>query len=218
MEYIERWPDPWGMAPASRLGEKPTIHPTCFVEKSELGAWTELMANTVVIESTFGDYSYTAGDAHIMYADVGKFSNIASHVRINPSNHPMDRVTLHHCTYRRVKYGFGNQDDEEIFAWRKASRCRIGHDTWFGHGAVVMPGVSVGNGAVVGAGAVATKDVPPFHIAVGVPAKVVKRRFSASIAERLERIAWWNWTRAELEARFEDFMLPIEEFVEKYEC
>jgi hypothetical protein len=75
----------------------------------------------------------------------------------------------------------------------------------------------MGNGAVVGAGAVVTKDGPPFSIAVGVPAKVVRMRFVPAIAEALERIAWWDWDRQTFASRFDDFMLPIEAFVEKYE-
>ena len=69
---------------------------------SQIGAWTELGPGTTIVESTFGDYSYAAGDVPIIYCDVGKFCSIASHARLNPGNHPMDRVTQHHATYRRV--------------------------------------------------------------------------------------------------------------------
>ena len=81
-----------------RLGDQPHIHPTARVIDSQLGAWTDLGPNTTIYESTFGDYSYTAGDVSIVYADVGKFCSIASHARINPGNHPMWRVTQHHLT------------------------------------------------------------------------------------------------------------------------
>ncbi|MCU0511585.1 MAG: hypothetical protein MUE40_03350, partial [Anaerolineae bacterium] len=83
------------------LGEQPYIHPQTLIVRSEIGAWTEIGANSSLVESTFGDYSYTAGDNQIIYTDVGKFVSIASHVRINPGNHPMERVTQHHMTYRR---------------------------------------------------------------------------------------------------------------------
>ncbi|MFN8562280.1 MAG: hypothetical protein U0703_11820 [Anaerolineae bacterium] len=79
---------------------------------------------------------YAAGDVSIIYADVGKFCSIASHVRINPGNHPMERVTQHHMTYRRRQFGFG-EDDHAFFDWRRAHRCSIGHDVWLGHGAIV---------------------------------------------------------------------------------
>ncbi len=197
------------------LGQAPTIHPGCRIRGSRLGAWTELGSGTRIEESSIGDYTYTAGDADIIYTDVGRFCSIASHVRINPGNHPMRRVTQHHLTYRRQRFGFG-ADERAFFDWRRRQRCTIGHDVWIGHGAIVMPGVSVGTGAVVGAGAVVTKDVPPYAIAVGVPAKPIRMRFSEATARALLRIAWWDWPRETLEARFDD-LLDIDRFVRLYD-
>ena len=111
-------------APKKRLSEQPTVHPTCIVRESTLGAWTDLGAHTTIVESTFGDYSYTAGDVSIIYSSVGKFCSIASHVRLNPGNHAMWRVTQHHATYRRAEYGFAETDDEEFFNWRRATPLR----------------------------------------------------------------------------------------------
>jgi phosphonate metabolism protein (transferase hexapeptide repeat family) len=136
-------------------------------------------------------------------------------VRINPGNHPMDRVTQHHMTYRRVEYGFADTDDEAFFEWRRARKCVIGHDVWIGHAAIVMPGVSIGTGAVIGSGAVVTKDVPAYTIAVGVPARPIRKRFSDDVIEALQRIAWWNWDRATLEERFAE-LNDVNAFVAKY--
>ncbi|MBM7573309.1 DapH/DapD/GlmU-related protein [Aquibacillus albus] len=199
-----------------KLSEEPTIHETAIVKDCCLGEWTDIGSNSFIYQTNFGAYSYTAGDAQIIYADIGKFCSIASHVRINPGNHPMWRVTQHHATYRRRWYGFAETDDTEFFDWRKEHQVTIGHDVWIGHGAVVMPGVSVGTGAVIGAGAVVTKDVAPYTIAVGVPAKPIRMRFSQHIVEKLLQIAWWNWDRSTLEARFAD-LTDIETFVKKYE-
>lgn len=199
---------------SKRLGEAPVIHDGVIIHASEIGAWTEIGRGTHISESTFGDYSYAAGDASIIYADVGKFCSIASHVRINPGNHPMQRVTQHHMTYRRQQFGFG-EDDKDFFDWRRAHRCTIGHDVWLGHGAIVMPGVSIGTGAVVGSGAVVTKDVAPYTIAVGVPAKPIRQRFPDEVIAALLAIAWWDWDRATLEARFND-LLDLDGFIAKY--
>lgn len=196
------------------LGETPYFHDPVVVHDSSIGSWTEIGAGSHLSESTFGDYSYAAGDVSIIYADVGKFCSIASHVRINPGNHPMWRVTQHHMTYRRRQYGFG-EDDREFFEWRREHRCTIGHDVWLGHGAIIMPGVKVGTGVVVGSGAVVTKDVEPYTVVVGVAARPVRKRFSDAIIDKLLKIAWWDWDRQMLEARFDD-LLDLDLFVEKY--
>ena len=127
----------------------------------------------------------------------------------------MERVTLHHITYRRKMYGLGEKDDTDFFEWRRSHKCVIGHDTWLGHNVIIMSGVIVGTGAVVGSGAVVTKDVAPYTIVAGVPAKPIRMRFPEPIAEKLLQIAWWDWDRARLEGRFNDLM-NVEQFVEKY--
>jgi phosphonate metabolism protein (transferase hexapeptide repeat family) len=198
-----------------QLGEEPTIHEDCIIVDSEIGAWTEIGRRTMMIESSFGDYSYTAGDVDLIYTEVGKFCSIASHVRINPGNHPMHRVTQHHMTYRRKAFGLGESDDAEFFEWRRAHKCVIGHDVWIGHGAIIMPGVQVGTGAVIGAGAVVTKAVEPYQIVVGVPARPIRKRFPDTVIAQLLQIAWWDWDRSTLEARFDD-LLDLDGFIQKY--
>jgi phosphonate metabolism protein (transferase hexapeptide repeat family) len=197
------------------LGEQPWIDETARVYQSEIGAWTWIGPGTSIVESSFGDYSYTAGDVSIIYSEVGKFCSIASHARLNPGNHPMDRVTQHHMTYRRVQYGFAETDDSEFFNWRRAHKVTVGHDVWIGHGAILLPGVTVGTGAVVGAGAVVTKDIAPYTIAVGVPAHPLRERFPREVAEQLLAIAWWDWPRELLEERFAEFN-DLERFIKKY--
>ncbi len=207
MQHISRFPDAPPSAP-KRLGEQPTIHPTSRLFKCDLGPWTDIGPNCALVETALGDYSYLAGDAQVVYASIGKFCSIASHVRINPGNHPMGRVTQHHMTYRRVEYGLGQTDDVAFFDWRREHNCVIGHDVWIGHNATIMPGVTVATGAVIGAGAVVTKDVGPYEIAVGVPARVIRKRFDDGIVAALLRIAWWNWDRTLLEQRFDLFNDP----------
>jgi len=197
------------------LGEEPLIDPSCRIRNSTIGAWTWLGEKTWLVDSSFGDYSYAAGNVQIIYTEVGKYCSIANSVRINPGNHPQWRVTQHHMTYRRKQYRLGESDDLEFFQWRKEHNCVIGHDVWIGHGAVIMPGVKIGTGAIIGTGAVVTKDVGPYQIAVGVAAQVIKQRFPDEVIDKLLESKWWDWDRATLEERFED-LLHLDVFLNKY--
>jgi phosphonate metabolism protein (transferase hexapeptide repeat family) len=208
--------DPWTLGRV--LSEQPEIDPTAVVRASEFGRFTYLGPRSHVANSAIGDYSYAMGDNQIAHARIGKFVNIATNARINPPNHPTWRATQHHFTYRSRSYGLCLDDDESIFAWRAQGRVEIGHDVWLGHGAVIMPGVTVGNGAAVGSGAVVTKDVPPFAIVVGVPARVLRLRVNERTAERLQRLAWWDWSPERIDAALADFRtLNAEAFVEKHD-
>ena len=199
-----------------QLGLDPFIHPTASVRDSRLGAWTEVGARTTLAEVEMGDYSYVVHDAQIIYATIGRFCSIASHTRVNPGNHPLDRVALNHFTYRASAYGLG-PDEAGFFDWRRGHRVTLGHDVWLGHGVIVLPGVSIGTGAAIGAGAVVTKDIPPFAVAVGNPARVIRFRFPADIRAALREIAWWDWPRERLSAALEDIRtLSAEEFCRRH--
>ncbi|MBP0494269.1 DapH/DapD/GlmU-related protein [Pararoseomonas indoligenes] len=186
------------------LGQDPAIHPTAEVRDSHFGRWCEVGARTRVAESRFGDYAYVVNDSDIMGAEIGPFCSIAANVRINPGNHPMDRVALSHFTYRSSAYGLGD-DDAALFAWRRSTPVTLGPDVWVGHGAIILPGVTIGAGAAIGAGAVVTKDVPDFAVVVGVPGRVLRYRFPQEIIAALHRIAWWNWPHERLGEAMQDF-------------
>lgn len=202
---------------SDRLSPEPLVRPGCELIGSKLGCWTEIGEQNRLENATIGDYSYTGPYCFLQNCVVGKFANIAAAVRIGPTKHPMDRPTLHHFTYRSSMYGFAAGDDGELFARRARQVARIGHDTWLGHGAIVMPGVSVGNGSVVGSGSVVTHDVPAYCIAVGSPARVIKRRFPEALAAALERIAWWDWSHELIRERLEEFRGSAEDFARLYD-
>ncbi|MGP1395072.1 MAG: chloramphenicol acetyltransferase [Inquilinaceae bacterium] len=202
---------------AGALGEAPLVDPTASVRDSTLGPWTAVGARTTMAETRFGAYSYVVNDASIIHADIGRFCSIAAHTRLNPGNHPTWRAALHHFTYRSRSYGLADQDDEAFFAWRRDHKVVLGHDVWIGHGATIMPGVTIGTGACVGAGAVVTRDVMPFAIVAGVPARPLRQRFDPSIAEGLLAIAWWDWSRDRLAGALRDLRtLDAAAFVEKH--
>jgi phosphonate metabolism protein (transferase hexapeptide repeat family) len=215
MKYFETYPLNINKTLPNILSKEPNIHSTCILKEVKLGDYTELMMHTYMVETSFDDYSYSAGNVQIIYTQVGKFCSIANSVRINPGNHPYWRVTQHHITYRKVAFGFDDKDDIAFFKWRKEHQCKIGHDVWLGHGSIIMPGVEIGNGAIVGSGAVVTKNIPPYAIAVGVPAKVIKYRFDNQTVESLLSIEWWNWDRVTLKKNFSD-LNDVPTFLEKY--
>lgn len=101
---------------------------------------------------------------------------------------------------------------DEYIASRKTV---IGNDVWTGRNVTIMSGVHIEDGAVIGSGAVVTKDVPPYAIVAGVPAKIIRYRFDQSTINALEQIQWWNWDDKIIAERFDDF-LEIEVFVKKY--
>lgn len=202
----------------AKLGLEPLIHEECEIVASDFGLYVEIGRGSRVQNSTIGDYSYCDRYADVANAEVGKFANIASFTRIGPTDHPMEQPALHHFHYRSADYWDDAEPDADFFARRAARRAVIGHDTWIGHNAVIMPEVTLGHGAVVASSAVVTRDVAPYTIVAGVPARPIRERFPMAVAERLMALAWWDWDHVVLRARLEDFrMLPTEEFLEKYE-
>lgn len=197
--------------------DTPLIHPECEITDSTFGAYCEVGRGSRVAHSHLGDYSYCDRYCDIANAEVGKFSNIASFVRVGATDHPLDKASLHHFLYRSASYWDDAADDAEWFGKRRARRSVIGHDTWIGHAAQVKPEVTVGHGAVVASGAVVTRDVAPYTIVAGVPAKPVRDRLPGLVAERIMALGWWDWDHARLRAALEDFRgLSAEAFLEKY--
>lgn len=201
-----------------RLSNTPFIHPECEITDSTFGAYVEIGKGSRVAHSSFGDYSYCDRYADIANAQIGKFSNIAAFTRIGATDHPLHTASLHHFLYRSDDYWDDAGRDTEFFAHRGSRKAHIGHDTWIGAGAMVKPEVTLGDGTVVAAGAVVTKDVDPYTIVAGTPATPLRLRQPRAIADRLIALAWWDWPHDRLRTALDDFRaMPAEEFLEKYE-
>ena len=201
-----------------QLGPQPFLHPNATVRNSQLGAFVEIGEGSNILESEMGDYSYTARYADIAYSVLGKFVNVAAFTRLNPGEHPYHRASLHHFMYRSSYFWPDEQDEQAVFDWRRSRPVRVGHDTWIGHGAIVMKGVTIGDGAIIGAQSVVTKDVAPYAVVAGAPARFIKWRHPRDIADRLQALAWWDWSHEEIRAALPDFRsLSAEAFLERYE-
>lgn len=197
--------------------ETPFIHDGCSLTDTTFGAYVEIGAGSRIAHSTIGDYSYCDRYADIANATLGKFANIASFVRIGATDHPLDTAACHHFIYRSGDYWDDAASDESFFAQRRSRRAQIGHDTWIGHGAMIKPEVTLGDGAVVAAGSVVTRDVDPYTIVAGSPARVLRPRQPPEIALRLIALAWWDWPHEALRGALEDFRsLDAAAFLDRY--
>ncbi len=202
---------------ARLTAEAPFIHPGCSVTDTTFGRYCELGQGTRIAHSSLGDYSYTDRYADIANTTVGKFANIAAFVRIGATDHPLHTASCHHFLYRSADYWDDVDNDAAFFDHRRSRRAFVGHDTWIGHAAMIKPEVTVGHGAVVASGAVVTRDVAPYTIVAGTPARVLRLRQPAAIADRIIALGWWDWPHDRLRATLMDFRnLPVEAFLEKY--
>jgi len=206
--------DSLNLKPKISLTKEPYINPSSIIKDCSFGEYVEIGVYNNIQESVIDDYSYTSENCQIINSVIKKFVNIASYVRLNPSQHPISWASQHHMQYRKEMFGFGI-DDEDFFDWRREKKVEIGNDVWIGHNVVVMGNVTIGDGAVIGSSAVVTKNIPPFAIAVGNPARVIKYRFDQQIIQSLQQIAWWNWDYEQIKLAIDDFK-DINSFIEKY--
>lgn len=196
---------------------KTWIDPSVRQRATEIGKCCEVLRETRLDYCHLGDYSYVGEYCEIADAEIGKFCAIANMVRIGAPNHPMQRPSQHRFTYVPEYYQADALRDAVFFSARRAARVVIGPDVWIGHGAILLPGVQIGAGAVIAAGAVVTKNVAPYSLVGGVPAKLIRERFSRKIAQKLLDIAWWDWPEERLFSELVAFQSDnIEDFCARF--
>lgn len=206
------------MRPFLPADSEPRVHTTAELKSCRLGRHVAIGERVVLREVSVGDYSYFERHGEAIYTQIGKFCSIAANVRINALEHPMERVTTHKITYRPNEYFKFLGLDRDFRERRRAKRVVVGNDVWIGHGAVVMPGVTLGDGAVVGANAVVTRDVAPYTVVAGAPARPLRARFAPEVAARLSALAWWDWPAEKLAEAIPDMQtLAVEAFLDRWE-
>jgi acetyltransferase-like isoleucine patch superfamily enzyme len=187
------------------------IFPGVYISSSSnLGKHSVVHENVRVIDSDLGDYSYTFSTISNM--TIGKFCSIGPRCIFGLVSHPTRTfVSTYPGFFSKNNKGclisFSNKDHFPELP----ERIVIGNDVWIGSNCIIMDGVKIGNGAVIGAGAVVTKDVDDFAIMGGVPAKVIRYRFTKAQIECLNKIKWWDKNIEWITQRSELF-LNIEKF------
>lgn len=191
----------------STLGDNVKVGDFGRIENSVFGRNVDLQRFSMIYNSNMGDYSYVGRNFTCWHATIGKFCSISWNVGIGGANHDYTRVSQHAFLYAS-QFGMMSADMQPGYD-RFESLCEIGNDVWIGCNAVVCRGVRIGDGAVIAAGAVVTKDVEPYTIVGGVPAKLIKRRCPKELAERLIKLEWWNMEPSFIKEHFSIFNSAI---------
>lgn len=183
-----------------RTGDKETIYLKSAISGPNITVGEFTMYNDFVHDPTQFEknnvlYHYPINKDKLT---IGKFCSLACGAKFlfNSANHTMASLSTYPFPLFFEKWGLGVEG--VAAAWDNKGDITVGNDVWIGYEAVILAGVTIGDGAIVGARAVVTKDVAPYTIVGGVPAKPIKKRFSAPVIASLLALQWWNWSKEKI--------------------
>ena len=163
------------------------IQSTNINSNAKLTSTTEIADGVWIGEfATIGRHSYVQRGTEILSAQIGDFCSIGTNCHIGMYEHPTDNISTSSRLYLKMLAAKDYYNDIPTPAI-------IGSDVWVGSNSTILGGVQIGDGAIIGAGAVVTKDVPPYAIVGGVPAKIIRYRFSQEKIAELLQLQWWTW-------------------------
>lgn len=156
-----------------------------------------------VFMSSINAYSYIGSHSELINVEIGKFCSIGHSCCLGLAKHSINNLST--SPLFTMKFNGTGSSWSSIDTFNESERTYIGNDVWIGVQTIVVGGVRIGNGAVIGAGAVVTKDVPDYAIVAGVPAKIIRFRFENLIINKLLKLEWWNWNEKLLKSHIEVF-------------
>lgn len=169
----------------------------CDILDSDFEGDNALGDYCLIHQSKIGKYSYISSGTNILNTQMGRFCSIGPGVRIGLGKHAVDQFHSSHPMFYSTRKQNGMTLVEEN-RFEEFQPVVIGHDVWIGANAVILDGVQIGNGAIVAAGAVVVKDVPEYTIVGGVPAKILRKRFSEDKIKELSDLEWWEYSEEKL--------------------
>lgn len=173
-------------------------------ESVEFGLRNYVYDNCSISNVVLGNFSYVASGTQIARTKIGAFCSIGPECRIGLGMHPTrEFVTTHPAFFSTLNQSGETFSDADYFD--EFASIKIGNDVWLGSRVTVVDGVTIGDGAIIGSGAVVTKDVPPYAIVGGIPARIIRYRFSDEDISFLLKIKWWDWEIDFLRANFKAF-------------
>jgi len=175
----------------SKLGAMCAIGPRVKVKESTLYGFNAIASGVRLKKVSLGLYSYIAKDTSLVDISIGKFCSIGNGVKNHLGNHPSRVFVSSHPAFYSPNAPTGAFVERECFE-EYGKNVSIQNDVWIGAGALLMDGVTIGNGAIVAARSVVTKDVPPYAIVGGTPAKLIRYRFDKEEVELLNKTQWWD--------------------------
>lgn len=164
----------------------------CINSASKIGENCHILENCLVLNSTIKSYSYIGRNSIVQNTSIGSFCSIANDVFIGLGAHPLEHFSTSPLFYR-VSNIFNLKLIDTDYKFSEYRPIEIGNDVWIGARVIVLDGVKIGNGAIIAANAVVTKDVPPYAVVGGVPAKIIRYRFSQEKIEKFLKLQWWTW-------------------------
>jgi acetyltransferase-like isoleucine patch superfamily enzyme len=159
------------------------------IKECDIHKTSKICSASQVVESSIKKYSYIGNHCTVVCSDIGSFCSIADNCIIGGANHPIEWVStspVFHCGRNIMRKNFSTLKFENY------KRTSIGNDVWIGSNCLIKSGVVIGDGAVIGMGSVVTKDVEPYSIVAGNPAKHIRKRFDDHVICKLLEIKWWN--------------------------